>query len=382
MTDDDRAPYLLVHPGWELFGSDRMLLESARALRERDERVVVAVPQRGPLVGELQAIGAEVLIPPMFVLRKSSLHPRNWLRSARDAVRGIAASVAIVRRLRPRALYVSTIVLPSWPLIGRLSRVPTVTHVHEAEASASPLVNLALYAPHLASHRIIANSRFTLQTVGAVLPALGRRATVILNGVASPDDVEPPRARIDRIRIGYVGRLSHRKGPDAAVEALAALRREGIDAELRLVGAVFAGNEGFDRELRERAAALGVEDRVAYLGFRSDIWPLLAEIDVLVVPSRQDESFGNTAVEGILAARPVVASDIPGLREAVGPYGSATFVIPGDADELARALRAVNEGWDLRRAAAIGDRDAARERFAPDAYRRAVATFLGSLPQA
>lgn len=382
MTDDDRAPYLLVHPGWELFGSDRMLLESARALRERDERVVVAVPQRGPLVGELQAIGVEVLIPPMFVLRKSSLHPRNWLRSARDAVRGIAASVAIVRRLRPRALYVSTIVLPSWPLIGRLSRVPTVTHVHEAEASASRLVNLALYAPHLASHRIIANSRFTLQTVGAVLPALGRRATVILNGVASPDDVEPPRARIDRLRIGYVGRLSHRKGPDTAVEALAALRREGIDAELRLVGAVFAGNEGFDRELRERAAALGVEDRVAYLGFRSDIWPLLAEIDVLVVPSRQDESFGNTAVEGILAARPVVASDIPGLREAVGPYGSATFVTPGDADELARALRAVNDGWDLRRAAAIGDRNAARERFAPDAYRRAVATFLGSLPQA
>ncbi|PRB17247.1 glycosyltransferase [Microbacterium sp. MYb62] len=378
MTDDNRAPYLLVHPGWELFGSDRMLLETARGLREKGERVVAALPERGPLVEKLQSAGVEVLIPPMFVLRKSSLHPRNWLRSLRDAIRGIAASVAIVRRLRPRTIYVSTIVLPSWPLIGRLAGVPTVTHVHEAEASASRLVNFVLYAPHLAAHRIIANSRFTLQTVSAVIPALGRRATVIPNGVASPEEVAPPRAHIDRLRVGYVGRLSHRKGPDVAVEALARLADDGVDAELHLVGDVFSGNEEFDRRLRDRVSALGVDDRVAYLGFQQDIWPLLAEVDVLVVPSRQDESFGNTAVEGILAARPVIASDIAGLREAIDPYESATFVVPGDAEDLARALRTVRDDWETRRAVAITDRDAALGRFAPDAYRRTVAAFLGS----
>lgn len=379
VTDDNRAPYLLVHPGWELFGSDRMLLETARGLREQGQRVVVAVPQRGPLVDKLQSAGVEVLIPPMFVLRKSSLHPRNWIRSAGDAIRGIAASAAIVRRLRPRAIYVSTIVLPSWPLIGRLAGVPTVTHVHEAEASASRLVNFVLYAPHLASHRIIANSRFTLKTVSTVLPALGRRATVIPNGVASPEDVIPPRPRIDRLHVGYVGRLSHRKGPDVAVEALARLREDGVDAELHLVGDVFSGNEEYDRRLRERARELGVDDRVAYLGFRQDIWPLLAEVDVLVVPSRQDESFGNTAVEGILAARPVIASDIAGLREAIDPYASATFVVPGDAEDLATALRAVRDDWETRRATAVTDRDAALGRFAPDVYRRAVAAFMESL---
>ena len=379
VTDDTRAPHLLVHPGWELFGSDRMLLESARGLREEGERVVVALPAHGPLVERLQAVGAEVLIPPMFVLRKSSLHPRNWLRTARDAVRGIAASVAIVRRLRPRTLYVSTIVLPTWPLIGRLARVPTVTHVHEAEASASRLVNLALYAPHLASHRLIANSRFTLQTMRTVLPVLARRTSVILNGVASPESVAPPRGRIDRLRIGYVGRLSHRKGPDVAVEALALLAAAGVDAELHLVGAVFAGNEDYDRQLRDRAAALGIEDRVVRLGFRTDIWPLLGDVDVLVVPSRLDESFGNTAVEGVLAARPVIASDIAGLREAVGAYQGTTFVAPGDADELAAALRGVLDEWQPRRAAALTDREEAAARFAPEAYRRSVRDFLRSL---
>ncbi|WP_101847514.1 glycosyltransferase family 4 protein [Zhihengliuella sp. ISTPL4] len=379
MTHDSRAPHLLVHPGWELFGSDRMLLETATALRERGEPVVVVLPRRGPLVDELQALGAQVLLPPMFVLRKSSLRPRNWLRSARDAVQGFAASIAIVRRLRPRSIYVSTIVLPTWPLVGRLSRIPTVTHVHEAEASASRWVNLALYAPHLAAHRVVANSRFTLQTVQAALPALARRAAVIPNGVAAPSEIDEPRPYVDRLRIGYVGRLSHRKGPDLAIEALAELAAAGVDADLHLVGAAFVENAGYERELRERAEALGVGDRVTFLGFQSDVWPFLAGIDVLVVPSRQDESFGNTAVEGVLAARPVVASDIPGLREAVGTYQSVAFTTPGESQELAAALRSVVDGWEERRADALSARASALHRFAPATYRRTTAEFLTSV---
>lgn len=373
---DSRPPHLLVHPGWELFGSDRMLLETARGLREAGERVVVALPAHGPLVEHLQADGVEVLLPPTFVLRKSSLHPRNWLRSIRDAIRGLVASIVIVRRLRPQTLYVNTIVLPLWPLVGRLMRVPTVTHVHEAEPSAPLAVNLALYAPHLCAHQLIVNSEFTLRTVTAAIPALGRRATVIPNGVGSPEAVAEPRTRIDRLRIAYIGRISHRKGPDVVVDALALLGDAGVDAELDLIGTVFEGNEAYDQALRERTDDLAVTALVRHRGFQADVWPLLAEADVLVVPSRLDESFGNTAVEGILAARPVIASDIAGLREAVGAYASAEFVKPGDAPALAAALTRVVEDWSERRRHAVADRDAARERFAPGLYRSTVAGFL------
>ncbi|MFF7291386.1 glycosyltransferase [Microbacterium sp. NPDC008134] len=379
MTADTRRPHLLVHAGWELFGSDRMLLESARGLRDAGERVVVALPAEGPLVGELQAAGVEVLLPPTFALRKSALRPRNWLRSVRDAIRGSVAAVVITRRLRPQTLYVSTIVLPLWPLVGRLLRVPTVTHVHEAEASAARIVNTVLYAPHLAAHRIIVNSEFTMRTVAAVIPALGRRATLIANGVDSPDSVPEPRAVIDRLRVAYVGRISHRKGPDVAVEAIALLGDAGIEAELDLIGAVFEGNEAYDESLRRRTEELGVARLVRHHGFRSDVWPMLGAADVLVVPSRQDESFGNTAVEGILAGRPVVASEIPGLREAVGAYDAAAFVAPGDAAALADALARVVADWSELRVAVLADRDRAKERFAPETYRTAVAGFLRDL---
>lgn len=379
VTDDTRAPYLLVHAGWELFGSDRMLLESAIGLKEAGERVVVALPENGPLVSALHRAGAEVLLPPTFALRKSALRPRNWLRTARDAIRGTVAAVTIVRRLRPRAIYVSTIVLPVWPLIGRLLRVPTVTHVHEAEGGAPRLVNILLYAPHLASHRLIVNSAFTLRTVGESIPVLAGRATVIPNGVASPDETPAPRAQLDGLRVVYVGRMSHRKGPDVAVEAVGLLNARGIDADLHLIGAVFAGNEAFEEKLTQRIDELSLTDRVTHHGFRSDIWPVLSAADVVVVPSRQDESFGNTAVEGILAARPVVASDIAGLREAVGEYDSAVFVAPGDPEELAAALARIISDWPSFVASAQTDRSDALARFAPAAYRGAVAALMQGL---
>jgi len=255
--------------------------------------------------------------------------------------------MVIVRRLRPQVLYVSTIVLPFWPLVGRLMRVPTVTHVHEAEASAPRAVNVALYAPHLAAHRLIVNSRFTRRTVRSVIPALTGRSVLIPNGVASPDAVEAARDEIGPLRIAFVGRISHRKGPDLVVDAVALLRDAGIEASVDLVGAVFEGNEGYDEALRRTAQERGVADRVRHHGFLADVWPVLQGSDVVVVPSRQDESFGNAAVEGILAARPVVASDIPGLREAAGDYAAADLVTPDDAQALADALARVVAALEL-----------------------------------
>ena len=51
-------------------------------------------------------------------------------------------------------------------------------------------------------------------------------------------------------------------------------------------------------------------------GFQSQVWPFLEQTDIAVVPATEDESFGNTAAEASLAARPAVVSAIAGLREA------------------------------------------------------------------
>lgn len=362
---------LVVHPGAELFGSDRMLLESVIGLVEAGVRVVVALPEHGPLVEELRASGAEVVTVPMLVLRKALLKPRGWTRLVRSGVGGFAAAWRLLGRLRPDAVYVSTITIPQWPLIARLRRVPATSHVHEAEASGNRLVNTVLYLPHLASRRTLVNSAFSLETIRGALPQLARRSEIVYNGVASPDAPEPPRAQLDEaLNVLYLGRLSPRKGPDLVIEAAERLSGRGRKTTVTLLGTAFAGYEWFEKQLRDQAAASGVD--VEFAGFHRAVWPFLARADVLVVPSRMDEPFGNTAVEGVLALRPVVASDSSGLREAAGGYETAWLVTPGDADGIARALEAVANEWSSVVKAVDGSRMEALRRHAPTVYRRGV----------
>lgn len=368
---ENRKTVLLVHPGAEMFGSDRMLLESATGLVEAGARVVVALPSTGLLVAPLREAGAEVVILPMLVLRKVLLTPRGLPRLFRDTFRGLGSAWRLIGRLRPDAVYVSTIIIPQWPLVARLRGTRAVSHVHEAEASGNPLVNRLLYAPHLASARTLVNSRFSLDTIRRALPTLADRTRVVANGVASPEHPARPRPRLDGpLRVLYVGRLSPRKGPDLVIDAAAALQAAGRPVEVTLLGAVFEGYEWFERDLRARAAATGVP--VTFAGFHPDIWPFLADADVLVVPSRVDEPFGNTAVEGVLGLRPVIASDSSGLREAAGGYATAHLVAPDDADAIATALEEVRERWDDHVAGVAASRDEALRRHAPAVYRAGV----------
>lgn len=370
---------LFAHPGAELFGSDRMLLESVIAGREHGFDCVVALPERGPLVDALVAVGARVVISRGLVLRKALMRPSGWGRLAGDTLRGTAAAWRLIARVRPDCVYVNTVTIPLWPLVARARRVPAITHVHEAEASGSSLVNRLLYAPHLASRRVIANSEFSVRTIARSLGMLARRTSVVLNGVVGPPEAHPPRAALaSPLRVAYVGRLSPRKGTDVLVEAARTLRDTGTDIRLDVLGSAFSGYEWFEAQLRDAIRDAGLEQRVVMHGFVDSIWPFLAEADVLVVPSTVDEPFGNTAVEGILALRPVVASDTSGLREAAGGYPTSWLVPPGDAVALAEALAAVARTWVEVVARVDSSASRAVARHAPAAYRARIGALLAS----
>lgn len=380
MTSPPAGPTcLFAHPGAELFGADRMLVESVAGARERGFSCIVALPEQGPLVEALVALGARVVISPSFVLRKELLRVRAWPRLARDALRGSGAAWRLLSRVRPDCVYVSTVTLPLWPLVCRLRGIPTLSHVHEAETDRG-LANRVLYAPQRASARVLSNSAFTRSTIERSVPSLGSRTGVVYNGVAAGHAPCPPRPRLEPpLRALFVGRLSPRKGPDVLLEAAAILGRASVDVRVDIVGSPFRGYEWFEAQLRRSVEDLGLADRVVLHGFHDDVAPFLDASDVLVVPSRADESFGNTAVEGVLALRPVVVSDLPGLREAVGEYPTARLVPPDDAAALAAALRHVAESWSVTVGSVGASADRARARHLPSTYRAHIGGHLMAL---
>ena len=372
-----RRTILVAHPGSELYGSDRVLLESVSGLLDDGWDVLVTVPADGPLVAELRRRGARVELCPSPVLRKSVLRPAGFARFAATTLRGARAGAALLRRERPAAVYVNTVTIPLWIGLARLARVPVVAHVHEGEATASRLVKRVLSAPLLVAQGVIANSRFSVGVLEEAFPALGHRTSIVYNAVPGPERRTPARPRLNGdLRVTYVGRLSPRKGVDVAIDAIAELDARGIPARLDLVGAVFPGYEWYERDLREKVEAKRLQSRVAFQGFQPSVWDFLREGDVLLVPSVADEPFGNTAVEGILSGRPVIASATSGLLEATDGYRTAVTVEPGDPASLADALEATIAGWsdaapDLER-----DARAAERRHSPESYRRRIAALV------
>jgi glycosyltransferase involved in cell wall biosynthesis len=365
---------LAVNPNADLYGASRMFLESVEGMLALGWRVVVTIPDpAGPLLEEIRQRGGEERPVPSPVLRKRYLSPRGILGLAALTLRSLPAQIRLVRAVRPDVIYVNTIIQPLWLLLGRCLRVPVVCHVHEGEASTPRRVRKALALPLLLARRLIMNSHFSKAVLVDVLPRVESRCVVVVNGVAGPPTVEAPRDAIDGpVRLLYVGRLSDRKGPADAVEAVRLLRERGVRAQLDIAGAVFPGMEHVDAALRRQVDDTGLADRVRFLGFVPTVWPCLADTDVLVVPSRTDESFGNTAVEGLLAARPVVTTRITGLVEATEGFDAVVTVEPSAPAEIADAIEQIVADWPRFRDAALADASRAAQRYAPAAYQHAV----------
>jgi glycosyltransferase involved in cell wall biosynthesis len=369
---------LIAHPGAELYGSDLVMLESVSALVDSGNTVTVVLPGDGPLVAELERRGAVTVFCRTPVLRKSILRPAGAGVFIRDAIIGVIAGLAVLLRARPDIVYVNTVTLPLWMFLARLRGVPVIGHIHEAERDAPGLIRRALAAPLLLCTSVITNSDHCRDVVSETYPGLRRRITVVANPIVGPQHPEPARAAlVDRVRLVYVGRLSERKGVDIAVRALARYRDAGHAAELHLVGDVFPGYEWYLTRLHDLVHAEDLDSCVYFHGYQRNVWPFLAAADILLVPSVLEEGFGNTAVEGTLAARPVVVSDTSGLREASAGFASARRVRPGDATALADAVSRIVRDWPHERLSAATDRFLARDRHAPAAYRSSIRDAVG-----
>jgi len=368
---------LIANPGADLYGSDRMALETVRALVADGRRVVVAVPEPGPLVPLLEQAGAEVVECPTPIVRKGLLSPRGLVELAGTTLRSIGPGLRLIRGTDAGVVLVNTITPPLWLALSRLCRRLTVCHVHEGEASVSSVLRRALYVPLLFSSRILINSEFSLRVLARSAPWLVRRTTVVYNAVAGPPQVVAARAELaEPIRLVYVGRLSARKGPHVAIEAAKLLADAGRDVHLSLLGAVFPGNEAYAESLRELVLRCGLSERVTFLGFKPSVWDDLAANDIVLIPSTVDEPFGNTAVEAALAARPAVVSRVGGLPEAAGRSASAVLVRPDDAGELAAAVGAVVDDWPRYAALAATDAIDVANAFSQDQYARGIRAAL------
>lgn len=204
------------------------------------------------------------------------------------------------------------------------------------------------------------------------------RTRVVYNGVAPTDFPVAADAAANEPTVGWVGRVDPIKDLETLVRAFVHVADASPRARLRLFGPVPKGNERYHRRVVDLISDLRLGDNVTFEGPVRPVHQAYHAADVVALSS-VSEGFPYVAIEAMMCGRPVVATRVGGVGEAVGTYGR--MVEPRDPLRLGNALTELLLDAPLRRGLGAGARERALSLFTlarmHDGYRSLYGELAG-----
>ncbi len=340
---------LYVQPVAEAGGSDRALLQMVRSVRGT-VNVHIALPGASPLDADYIAAGATLHHIGMRRITRSG-GVAWWLGYAAMWPIAVLRLAMLARRVRADIVHTNS--LHSWYgwAASLLCNRPHVWHAREIVFQSG----LALRA-----ERALIGSFATLVPAisAAVASQLPQAPTRLIYDDIDRDRFAPSNAGRFRTAVGVgdgeplagvVCRIDTWKGVELALDAFDVVRTRLPAARLVIVGAAVAGKEAYAAALAARASTM---PGVMWLGERSDVPDVVADLDVLVAAATEPEPWGLSIAEALASGCPVIISDhggapeilamaaITGATRGNGAAAAGVAVAPGELGALIEAMTA------------------------------------------
>jgi glycosyltransferase involved in cell wall biosynthesis len=270
---------------------------------------------------------------------------------------GVRALARIIRQLRPDIVHAHSSKAGALVRLARIAHPTTpVVYTPHGYAFAGHLAHRSERHLYRGIERVLAplSSRVVCvcEAEASVARSIGApgRVRVVYNGIESagegPSDPRIAKLSLRGPVIGALTLLRPGKGLETLIDALPQVLAAHEDAQLAICG------DGPDlKALMAQAQTRGVGHAMHFLGPSSDPLAVLRAIDVFVHPSWA-EAFPYVILEAMSAGRPVVATEVGGIGEALVDGESGMLVPKGDPDALAQALVGLLD--DPRRRAQMG----------------------------
>jgi glycosyltransferase involved in cell wall biosynthesis len=347
-------------------GAERALILTLRALDPARYTPYVLAGTDGEFAAQVRALGIPCQIVPLRQL---------------DRQRPIAslASVTAVFRwaLRYRVSLIHSNDMPSFQpggYVARMLRIPSVTHVRFPDKADGyrwffrPGFSQALFV----SRDLMAGA------VKEAADVFEDRSEVLHDWVEpqpmwSAQQVAMCRQGLDlptdSTIIALTGQIAEVKGIWDFIEAARILARRGVPAYFAVLGDDLKNGGRKRLAMETRVAALRLDDRFKFLGFRANAPQLVQAFDIIAVPSHV-EPLGNATLEAMAAGVPVVGSRVGGIPEMVVDGETGLLAPPSAPEALADAIERVVQNRPLRAAMSRASRRRASEAFGRELHGR------------
>ena len=360
----------------KLGGAELSLLNMLERIDRTRFAPTVILGESGPLERRLALAGVETCILPLgdevAQAKKDALGMRTLFKF-RAIWKTMRYARKVSRLLKARHIDLIHTNSLKADVIGGVCALatgtPLVWHIHDRleggylpRSVSAVLRFLCRWVPDF----IVANSRSTLESIR--LRDL-RSSMVVFEGIPAPptpsqaetsgegrkwDGRAAPRTASDPpareysaprdaipeqlVRIGIIGRLTRWKGQHILIEAASVVRRRFPNARFQIIGSPMFGENEYKAQLRQQVGDLHLEGCVEFLGFCEDVSSAIDALDIVVHASILEEPFGRVITEGMLGAKPVVATRGGGVPEIVLDEVTGLLVPMGDVGKMADAI--------------------------------------------
>lgn len=344
----EKIKILFLHSGAELYGADQILLKIVSNLDKNKFEPIVVLPNDGPLFKKLeeQKIRTEIISYP--IIRRQYFNLKGILSFIVNYYKSSKKISNFVRKEEIAIVHNNTLAVLEGIYLKKKNKIRLITHIHEM-IDKPKLIAKFLYKIHLKNcDKAVVVSEAVRKHISKLLKNSYKNILTINNGIEKEDfnnkELDyynefgiPESSKV----VAIIGRINAIKGQDHFVSAIEKITKKHDNVYGLIIGDSFSGQEWRVKKINEDIKEKGLENCIRYCGFRDDVKEIYRIIDVLVLPSIQNDSFPTVVLEAMSKGVPTVAYKCGGVEEMIKDGYNGYLVEQYDIDMLSERIEEI-----------------------------------------